>query len=82
MRRIPARQKMRKELEELLKGVNKREFLLNELIKKGHLSRKTIFLTSAPYLVFCVQSFGQCQDLLLLLKYFYHAQALFLQCNT
>ena len=35
MKRIPASQRMRKELEELLNGVNSREFLLSELIKKA-----------------------------------------------
>lgn len=35
MRRIPASQKMRKELEELLEGVSSRGFLLSELMRKG-----------------------------------------------
>ena len=35
MKRIPASQRMRKELEELLNGVEVGEFLLSELIKKG-----------------------------------------------
>ena len=35
MKRIPASQKMRKELEELLNGVDTKEFLLSEIIRKG-----------------------------------------------
>jgi len=35
MKRIPVSQKMRKELEALLKGVNSKEFLLSEILKKG-----------------------------------------------
>ena len=35
MKRIPASQRMRKEVEKLLNGVNSREFLLSELIKKA-----------------------------------------------
>ena len=36
MKRIPASQKIRKELEELLNnGVDSKEFLLSEIIKKG-----------------------------------------------
>jgi len=34
MKRIPASEKMRKELEELVRGVNSKEFLLSELLKK------------------------------------------------
>ena len=34
MKRIPVSQKMRKELEALLKGVNSKEFLLSEILKK------------------------------------------------
>ena len=32
MKRIPVSQKMRKELEALLKGVNSKEFLLSEIL--------------------------------------------------
>ena len=35
MRRIPAPGKMRKEIEELLNGVEEGKFLLSEVIKKG-----------------------------------------------
>ena len=35
MKRISASQKMRKELEELLNGVDTKEFLLSEIIRKG-----------------------------------------------
>ena len=35
MKRIPASEKMRKELEALLEGVNSKEFLLSEILRKG-----------------------------------------------
>jgi len=35
MKRIPASEKMRKELEALLKGVDSKEFLLSEILRKG-----------------------------------------------
>ncbi|RLC74018.1 MAG: hypothetical protein DRI61_17370 [Chloroflexi bacterium] len=35
MKRIPASEKMRKELEALLKGVDSKEFLLSEIFRKG-----------------------------------------------
>ena len=35
MKRIPASEKMRKELETLLEGVNSKEFLLSEILRKG-----------------------------------------------
>ena len=35
MKRIPASEKMRKELEALLKGVDPKEFLLSEILRKG-----------------------------------------------
>ena len=35
MKRIPTSEKMRKELETLLKGVDSKEFLLSEILRKG-----------------------------------------------
>ncbi len=35
MKRIPASQKMRKELEKLLNGVDTKEFLLSEIIRRN-----------------------------------------------
>jgi len=35
MERIPVSQKMRKELEELLREVDSKEFLLSEILRKG-----------------------------------------------
>ena len=35
MKRIPAGEKMRKELEALLKGVDSKELLLSEIFRKG-----------------------------------------------
>ena len=35
MKKIPASERMRKELETLLEGVNSKEFLLSEILRKG-----------------------------------------------
>ena len=35
MKKIPASERMRKELETLLEEVNSKEFLLNEILRKG-----------------------------------------------
>ena len=35
MKRIPASERMRKELEALLEGVDSKEFLLSEILRKG-----------------------------------------------